>query len=101
MVCNSGLKIEEHRLIVMDKPTHEEITTQPLRTNIKQFKIAVTFLTGYNGIFSKTTKNEKFYFKTAIDDDDFTEITISSEGDELESVNKDIKRNVIEEDYFT
>ena len=46
-------------LIVMDKSTHEEHLSQPLRTNNKQFKLAV-FLTGYNGIFNVTDKNNKF-----------------------------------------
>ena len=41
--------IEEHMLIVMDKSTHEEHLSQPLQTSIKQFRIAITFLTGYNG----------------------------------------------------
>ena len=49
-------KIEEHMLIVMDKSTHEEHLSQPLQTNNKQFKIAVTFPTGYNGIFNVTDK---------------------------------------------
>ena len=41
----------------MDKSTHEEHLSQPLQTNIKQFKMAVTFLTSFNGIFNDT--NEK------------------------------------------
>ena len=49
-------------LIVMDKPTHEEHLSQPLQTNNKQFKIAVTFLTGYNGIFNVTNSNNKFFY---------------------------------------
>ena len=36
-------------LIVIDKSTHEEHLSQPLQTKNKQLKIAVTFLTGYNG----------------------------------------------------
>ena len=36
-------KIDEHMLVVMDKSIHEEHLSQPLQTNIKQFKIAVTF----------------------------------------------------------
>ena len=55
-------------LIVMDKSTHEEHLSQPLQTNIKQFKIAVTFLTGYNGIFNVTDKNNKFYFTSSFSD---------------------------------
>ena len=53
-------KNEEHILIVMEKSTHEEHLAQPLHTNNKQFKISVTFLTGYNGIFNVTEKNNKF-----------------------------------------
>ena len=42
---NTRIRIEEHILIVMRKSTHEEHLAQPLQTNNKQFKIAVTFLT--------------------------------------------------------
>ena len=48
---NTRPKIEEHMLIVLDKSTHKEHLSQPLQINIKQFKIAVTFSTGYNGVF--------------------------------------------------
>ena len=51
---NTRPKKEEHILIVMDKITHEEYLCQPLQTNNKQFRIAVTFLTGYNSIFNLT-----------------------------------------------
>ena len=60
---NTGAKMEEHMLIVMDKSTHEEDLSQPFQTNDKQFKIAVTFLTGYNGIFSVTKSNKKILFR--------------------------------------
>ena len=43
-------KIDEHMLIVMDRSTHEERK----QTNNKQLKTAVTFLTGYNGVFNVT-----------------------------------------------
>ena len=43
---NTRAKIEELMLIVMDKSTHEEHLSQPLQTSNKQFKIAVTFVTG-------------------------------------------------------
>ena len=56
-------KIEEHMLVIMNKSTHEEHLFQPLQTNIKQFKIAVTFLTGYNGIFNVTNSNNKILFQ--------------------------------------
>ena len=67
---NTRPKIEEHLLIVMDKSIHEEHLSQPLQTNNKQFKIAVTFLTGYNGIFNVTDKNNKIYFMKSISDGD-------------------------------
>ena len=44
----------------MDKSTHEEHLSQPLQTNSKQFKTAVKFLTGYNGIFMLQTKMINF-----------------------------------------
>ena len=65
---NTRPKIEEYMLIVMDESTHEEHLSQPLQTNNKQFKIAVTSLTGYNGIFNVTNSNYKFYFKKTITD---------------------------------
>ena len=56
---NTRPKIEKHMLIVINKRTHEEYLSQSLQTNNKQFKIAVTFLTGYNGNFNVTDKNNK------------------------------------------
>ena len=56
---NTRPKIEEHLLIVMDKCTHEEHLSQPLRTNNKQFKTAITILSGYNGIFDVTNSINK------------------------------------------
>ena len=54
----------------MDKSTHQEHPSQPLQTDNKQFKIAVTFLTAYNGILNVTDKNSKIYFKKRITDKD-------------------------------
>ena len=71
----------------MDKSTHEEHLFQPLQTNNKQFKIAVTFLTGYNGIFNITLKNNKFYFLKSITEDDHIIITIPPGAYEIESLN--------------
>ena len=59
---NTRSKNEEHMLIVMDKSTHERKLSQLLKTNNKQLKNAVTFLTGYKGIFNVTNKNNKFLF---------------------------------------
>ena len=44
----------------MDKSTHEEHLSQPLQNYNKRFIIAVTFLTGYNGIFNVTNPTNKF-----------------------------------------
>ena len=99
---NTRPKIEEHILIVMKKSTHEEYLAQPLQTNKKQFKIAVTFLTGCNGIFNVTNENNKFYFKRTISDDDgFIKITIPSGAYEIESLNNEIKRIIIDEEHYT
>ena len=87
-------------LIVMDKSTHEEHLSQPLQTNNKQFEIAVTFLTGYNGIFNLTNSNNKFYFmKSITDEDSFDQITIPPGAYEIEALDKEIKRIVIGEDH--
>ena len=99
---NTRPKIEEHMLIVMDKSTHEEHLSQPLQTNNKQFQIAVTFLTGYNGIFNVTNSNNKFYFKETISDEDgFIQITIPPGAYEIESMNDEIKRITIDEGHYT
>ena len=101
IVFNTRPKIEEHLLIVMDKSTHEEHLFQPLQTNNKQFKIAITFLTGYNGIFNVTNSNNKFYFLKSITDDDHIQITIPPGAYEIESVNNEIKRIIIDKEYYT
>ena len=95
-------KIEEHMLIVMDNSTHEEHSSQPLQTTNKQSKIAVTFLTGYKGIFNVTNSNNKFYFKkTNTDEDYFFQITITPGAYEIESLNNEIKKKFIDEEHFT
>ena len=77
IVHNTRPKTEEQMLIVMDQSTHEEHLSQPLQTNNKQFKIAVTFLTGYNGIFIVKSSINKFYFKKSfVRGDDFFQNTI-------------------------
>ena len=99
---NTRSKTEEHMLIVMEKSTNEEHLSQPLQTNNKQFEIAVTFLTGYNGIFIVTNSNIKFCFlKSITDEDGFIQITIAPCAYEIESLNDIIKRIIIDEDHFT
>ena len=95
-------KIEEHMLIVMDKSTHEEHLSQPLQTNNKQFKKAISSLTAYNGIFNLTNENNKFYFKKTINDEDgFFQITIPPGAYEIEAIDKELERIIIGEDHFT
>ena len=99
---NTRPKIEEHMLIVMDKSIHEEHLSEPLQTNNKQFKIAITFLSAYNGIFNITSENNKFYFtKSITDDNHYIMITISPGSYEIESLNDEIKRIIINDEHFT
>ena len=99
---NTRPKIEERMLIIMNQSTHEEHLSQPLQTNNKQFKIAVTFLTAYNGIFNVTSENSKFYFtKSITDDDHYIMITIPPGSYEIESLNDEIKRIIINNEHFT
>ena len=96
---NTRPKIEEHMLIVMVKSTHEEHLFEPLQTNNKQFKNAVTFLTGYNGIFNITSQNNKFYFIHPANE--IVMITIPDGAYDLESLDSEIKRIIIEERHNT
>ena len=98
---NTRSKIEEHMLIIMDKSIYEEHLSQPLQTNIKQFKISITFLTAYNGIFNVTDSNNKFYFtKSLTDDEHYIMITIPPGAYEIEALNDEIKRIIINDGYF-
>ena len=98
---NTRPKTGEHMLIVMDKSTHEEHLSQPLQTNNKQFKVAVTFLTGYNGIFNIKNENNKFYFiKSITDKDGYIQITIPPGAYQLQNLNNEIKRIIIDEEHY-
>ena len=89
-------------LIVMDKSSHEERLSQPLQTNNKQFKMAVTFISADNGLFNVTSKNNNFYFiKSITDEDGYIQITLPPGAYEIESLNKEIKKIIIEEEYYT
>ena len=98
---NTRPKIEEHMLIVMDQSTHEEHLFQLLQMNNKQFKIAVTFLSAYNGIFNVTNLNNKFYFKKALIDENLVQIRIPEGAYEIESLNNEIKRILIDKERYT
>ena len=102
IVFDTRPKNEEPMLIVIYKSTHEEHLSQPLQINEKQFKIAVTFLTAYNGIFNFTNSNNKFYFaKSITDKSGFIRITKSQDAYELESLNDEIKKVFVDEGHFT
>ena len=99
---NTRPKIEEHLLIIMNRSTHEEHLFQPLQTNNKQFKIAITFLSAYKGIFNVTNSNNKFYFtKSITNDDHYIMKTIPPGAYEIESLNDEIKRIIINDEHFT
>ena len=99
---NTRPKNEEHMLIVMDKSIHEEHLFQPLQTNNREFKIGVTFLTGYNGIFHVTNSNKKNYFiKSSTDKDGYIQITFPRGSYEIESLNNEIERIIIAEGHYT
>ena len=62
----------------------------------------MTFLSAYNGIFNVTSDNNKFYFtKSITDDDHYTLITISPGAYEIESLNDEIKRIIIDLGLYT
>ena len=98
---NTRPKIAEHMLIVMDKSTHEELLPQTLQTNNKQFKIAVPFLAGYNGIFNVTISNNKFYFKKSLMDEDFIQITIPPAAYEIKTLSNELRRIIIDKGHYT
>ena len=87
-------------LIVLDEFTLEEHLSRPLQTNKNYFKIANTFLSGFNGIFNVTNNINKFFFAVSIKDDNFNQITISQLAYKIESLNKEIKRFIIEKRIF-
>ena len=99
---NTRPKIEEHLLIVMHVSTHEEHLSQPLQTNNKQFKVAITFLSGYNSLFNVSDKNNKFYFLKSISDEDgYIVITIRPGIYEIESLDLEIKRVIIDAGHYS
>ena len=66
--------------------------SQPLQTDIKHFRIAVTLSTGYNVVFNVTNSNKKFYFAKSITDrGGFVQITMAPGAYEIESLNNELK----------
>ena len=80
----------------------EEHLYQPLQTINKQYKIAITVLTGYYGIFNLTLKNIKFYFmKSITDEHSFFQIIIPHGAYEIEALEKEIKRIIFDKGRYT
>ena len=101
LAFNTRPKIEEHMLVVLDNETHEEHLSQPLQTNIKQFKIALTFLSGYNGFFNVTNTNNKFVsIKSITDKVGYIQIIVPPGAYEIESLNNETKRVIIDEGHY-
>ena len=77
-------------LIVMDKSTDEKKLSQQIQAQNEQFQIAITFLSGYNGILNVTNKSIIFYFTTSINVDDVIVTTLLPWAYELEPLNDEI-----------
>ena len=45
----------------MDESIYDEHLSQPLQTTNKHFKLAIIFLTGYDGFFNVTNKINIFF----------------------------------------
>ena len=88
-------------LIIIDKSVHEEHLFQPQQTSSKQFKIAITFLSAYNGIFNVTNSNNKIYFSKSFTEDCHIQITIRPGVYEIEALNDEIRRIYIDEEHYT
>ena len=86
----------------MDKSLNEEHLSQSLKTNSKQFEVAITFLTGHNGIYNVTSNTIKLFSANSITDKDgFIQPTIPPGAYEIANVNNEIKRIAFEESLLT
>ena len=86
----------------MDENIHEEYLSQPLQTNNKQFRITVTSLTGYNGIFNVKDNNNEFYFiKSITDEDGYIQIIIPPGAYKIENLNNENQRNITDQEHYT
>ena len=94
---NTRPKCEEIMLIVINKPTYEKKLSPLLQTDDERFKIAIAFLTGFDGIFNVTNKNNKFFFTRSINDDDLSKTTIPPGAYDIESLTNGNKRKFFEE----
>ena len=89
-------------LSFMDKSLREEHLSHSLKTISKQFEVAITFLTGHNGIYNVTSNTIKFFSAKSITDKvGFIQPTIPPEAYEIANVNNEIKRIAFEESLLT
>ena len=101
IAINTRPKKQEHIMIIMNTSIHEEHLFQSIQTHNKQFKIAVTFLSAYNGIFNVTNSIQMFYSKKSVTDADFIQITIPPGAYEIESLDNEIKRIIIDKGRYS
>ena len=85
----------------MDKSTHEKHLSQPFQTINKQFKIAIFFLSVYNGIFNVTNSNNTFYFKKSLINEDFKKMRVAIGAYEIKILNDEFKRIMIDQKHYT
>ena len=75
-ISTQDSKLKSIFLVVIDKSTLEEHFFQSLQTINKQFKIVVTFLIGYIGVFSVRDKNIKCIFKSLFEGAQYNVFTL-------------------------
>ena len=100
-IFNTKPNFKKHMLNNLDKSIHEHHLSQLIQTINEQFKIALTFLTGYNAIFIFTNKINNFCFTKSINDDSFSLISIPKGAYEIVPLYLEIQRSFIEAEYFT
>ena len=87
--------------MLLDNIIHEDFLSQPLQTVIKQFKIAVTLLTGDNGTSNVTCKKRKLISMSVFGGVEYIVITIPPGAYQLESLSTKNKRIMNDEGYTT
>ena len=83
-------------MIVLDKSTHEEHLSQPIKTNNEQFKIARTFLRSYSANFIHTTTENDFSFVQTLSDIYLMKAFVPPGAYELETLHSEFRRNIFD-----
>ena len=89
---NTRCKIPKHMVRAKDNFTHEQHLSETLQTSNKQLNIAVTFRTGYTGIFNVTNENIEFISTSAFEGAEYNVISKPSRAYEVEPSDKKIER---------